>query len=108
MRGHGGFATEPPAPMADTRIPAQLQAAPARPAASARSEAVRAAQRAFFDTALAGEAQGTAPARAAASPVAMAVAPAAAPLREVRVALDPAGPAPSRTLRPGSLLDIKV
>ena len=64
---------------------------------------VRAAQRAFFDTALAGGTQAAAPARPAAATPADA-----APVREVRAAFDPAAPAPTRVLRPGSLLDIKV
>lgn len=87
--------------MADLRIPAALPAA--RPAAAARTDAVRAAQRAFFDTALAG---GVPAPAATAAPV--APAPPVAPAREVRVAVDPQAPAPSRPLRPGSLLDIKV
>ncbi len=90
--------------MADLRVSAQPPAAvPARPVPAARAEAVRAAQRAFFETALAGDTQAASPPRAAA-PTATA-----APVRaEVRVAIDPAAPAPTRPLRPGSLLDIKV
>lgn len=75
--------------MADLRIPSlpvpRPSAAPANPAAS---EAVRAAQQAFFQTAL-GQIQASAPAARA--------APATT-----------AEPGPQRPLRPGSLLDIKV
>ena len=92
--------------MADLRIPsAQLPAAQPRGTAPARSDAVRAAQRAFFETALAGEAQAAPAARPTAAVEAAVVA---TPFREVRAAFDPATPAPTRMLRPGSLLDIKV
>lgn len=90
--------------MADLRIPTQLPAT-ARATPPARTDAVRAAQRAFFDTALAGEAQ-AASGLSASAPVEPA-APVPVP-REVRAAVDPSAPPPSRSLRPGSLLDIKV
>lgn len=74
-------------------------------ASSPRAEAVRAAQRAFFETALAGEMSAASSAR----PTTPAAAPTAAtPLREVRAVVDPEASAPPRPLRPGSLLDIKV
>ena len=72
--------------------------APARPADAARA----AAQRAFFEIAM-----GKAPAAAAAAPVSAAQPVAAAPPRRVASPL-PQGEAPSRPLRPGSLLDIRV
>ncbi len=72
--------------MADLRVPARLPAV--QP--PARTEAVRAAQRAFFQTAGAAE-------------------PAPAPARpEVRDLPEPGAAPPARPLRPGSLLDIKV
>lgn len=89
--------------MADLKLPAVVPGA--RPTSTPRAEAVRAAQRAFFETALAGEMAGAAPVRAA-SP-AVPVAP-VAPAREVRAAIDPSASLPERPLRPGSLLDIKV
>ena len=95
--------------MADLRLPAQLPtAAPARPMPAARAEAVRAAQRAFFETALAGEAQ-AAPRAPAAAETAAATPAAAPPVRDLRPPAEAlAGPAPARPLRPGSLLDIRV
>ena len=89
--------------MADLRIPAQTPSTlPARPVPAARAEAVRAAQRAFFETALAGEEQG------AARPAATAgtTATTAPDLRPAPQTLG--GAAPARVLRPGSLLDIRV
>ncbi len=89
--------------MADLKIAVSPPALiPGARTASPRTEAVRAAQRAFFDTALAGE-----PAAAPAGPARVeATSPRPAP--EVRAAIDPAAPPPARPLRPGSLLDIKV
>ena len=69
---------------------------------SARSETVRAAQAAFFQAALTETSAGprAAPVRAAAT---------AAPVQaSTRVAFDPGAPTPTRVLRPGSLVDIKV
>jgi hypothetical protein len=77
-------------PMADIRnIGAQSSVPQARPV---RTEAVRAAQRAFFQAALAGEAAPATP--RAAGPTAQSAAGAPA--------------TPGRMLRPGSLVDIKV
>ena len=78
---------------------------PARPLPAARAEAIRAAQRAFFDQAM-NAASGAAPARPAA---AAAQATTAAPAKASgRAGFDPGAPAPAAPLRPGSLLDIKV
>ena len=87
--------------MADLRIPAVGSSlVPQAGASPARSEAVRAAQRAFFQAALNGvEPVSGAPA-AGGQP---RVVP-AAPAQGVRSDGSP----PSRLLRPGSLLDIKV
>jgi hypothetical protein len=76
--------------MADLRIPPQsLPVVPRTSTAPARVDAARAAQQAFFRTAL--EAQSSAP----------------APPRPVAPEAEPAAPA-QRLPRPGSLLDIKV
>ena len=83
--------------MADLRIPAAGSSlVPQARTTPARSEAVKAAQRAFFQAAL----NGVEPVAATAQPK---VAPAAAaqPIRSE-------GGQPNRLLRPGSLLDIKV
>ena len=65
---------------------------PAAPRGAARADSVRAAQAAFFQSAL----QETA-------------TPAAAPVRPVaKVAFDASAPQPERMLRPGSLVDLKV
>ncbi len=94
--------------MADLRTSVSPPAGlPARPLPPARAEAVRAAQRAFFDTALAGEAQAAAPATTSAATAGVVATPAPR-VTEVRATFDPDAPAPSRLLRPGSLLDIKV
>ena len=87
--------------MADVRpVPPPPAAVPSRPLPAARAQAIAAAQKAFFDQALA---SGAAPTRPPAAPVAAAPAP-----QVTRLAFDPSKPAPTRTLRPGSLLDIKV
>lgn len=92
--------------MADLKLPASLPArTPDAGVGAPRTDTVRAAQRAFFDTALAGEMAAAAPTRPS---VATPRAAAPPPAREVRVAVDPAAPAPAKPLRPGSLLDIKV
>lgn len=88
--------------MADLRIPSGAQ--PLVPAASpARADALKAAQRAFFNQALA-EVQATAPTRPQTSQTA-AVSAAPAP-RASADATDVASP--GQYPRPGSLLDIKV
>ena len=93
--------------MADVRpvsgsLPA---AAPARPLPAVRAQAIAAAQKAFFDQALANGAQ----ASSVRAPTAAATVAAAPPTpRVTRLSFDPAEPAPTRPLRPGSLLDIKV
>jgi hypothetical protein len=95
--------------MADLRLnPSPQPPALRQPTTPARSEAVRAAQRAFFDAAMSKTSS-----TVAASPAA-AVAPTStvAPSRAVSVAktplrVDPQTP-PTRLLRPGSLLDITV
>jgi hypothetical protein len=88
--------------VADLRIPSGAQALV--PAASpARADALKAAQRAFFNQALA-EVQATAPVRPQTSEATAAPA-ASAP----RASADPTDAAsPGHYLRPGSLLDIKV
>ena len=91
--------------MADIRSVTPPAAAPTRPLPPARAQSIVAAQKAFFDQALASEAF-AAPVRApppAAASGDLAPAPPA-----TRLAFDPAEPTPSRPLRPGSLLDIKV
>ncbi len=88
--------------MADLRIPAPLPvaggAAPAR-----TSEAVRAAQRAFFDAALSNAAPPP-PLRPATATNSLQ----AAPLNTAASGATEAQSAPTRALRPGSLLDIRV
>jgi hypothetical protein len=91
--------------MADLRITPGAQAlvqglAPA--GVSDRADAVKAAQRAFFDVALT-QAQAASPVR---SPLQAPSPPVAH--TPVQVSFDPSSPPPARTLRPGSLLDIKV
>ncbi len=79
--------------MADMRIPPS-RLTPTVPSQSpARAEALKTAQRAFFQAAM-----NEAPAPAAAKPAAPAAPAAAAPASE----------APQRYLRPGSRVDIKV
>ena len=97
--------------MADLRIPPTgLPSAAPRP--TARSEAARAAQRAFFDAARTNAAP-SATAATAQTPVrpvspVRAATPAEAP-RAVQAAAPTDAPDPTRRLpRPGSLLDIKV
>ena len=83
--------------MADTRIGATGSSlVPQSPIAPGRNEAARAAQRAFFEAALAGTSAVTGPAQKIA-PVAPAQAGRAG-----------SSAPPNRLLRPGSLLDIKV
>jgi hypothetical protein len=88
--------------VADVRITSGSQAlTPAQPAG--RAEAVKAAQRAFFNAALA-QAQAPAPTR---SDVTAAPAPQPQTTRlNATVVQDSAQP--DRILRPGSLLDIRV
>jgi hypothetical protein len=83
--------------MADLRITGGAQP-PAIP--SQRSEAVRSAQRAFFQAAL-NEVAPTAPVRSAQTQPTAQVRTAAAPSQS-------SAAEPSRYARPGSLLDIKV
>ena len=71
---------------------------PAAPRGSARAEAVRTAQAAFFQAAL------TSPAATGAPPAAARPVTQAAQVN----AFDPDAPAPTRPLRPGSLVDLKV
>ncbi|MBO9630837.1 MAG: hypothetical protein J7516_15570 [Shinella sp.] len=78
----------------------QARAAGVQPGSPARAEAVRAAQRAFFQAAL-NEAQ------AAPAPVASRAAPKVEPATTAVSAAAPADPA-ARYARPGSRLDIKV
>lgn len=87
--------------MADIRPAGASVPTPTRPLPVARTEAIKAAQRAFFDQALAG-----APARPSAAPAVAASTP--SPPMPTRLSFDAAAPAPPGPLRPGSLLDIKV
>ncbi len=88
--------------MADLRISAGLPAPVGRPAADgAKAQALRAAQRAFFDAALAQPTASLAPTPPAGAPVA-AVQPAP------RAAGATSQDRPTRLLRPGSLVDIRV
>lgn len=91
--------------MADLRIPTSLPAVRASPPGPA-ADAVRAAQRAFFDTALANAAS---PAVTRPAPPTQAIAVAAPPPQRASLgaATQTAEP-PSRPMRPGSLLDIRV
>lgn len=82
--------------MADMKIPAGSQLPVGRPAAPARTEQVRAAQRAFFEAAL-NAAPAPAPAR-----------PAQPTVRAAEQTAASAAEAPSRYPRPGSRVDIKV
>ena len=83
--------------MADIRNPvAGSSLVPQAHATPARSEAVKAAQRAFFQAALNGV-----------EPVASAAQPRVAPTAPALSVRSDAAP-PNRLLRPGSLLDIKV
>jgi hypothetical protein len=86
--------------VADLRIPSGAQAplTPAQP--GARADAVKAAQRAFFNAALT-QTQATAPARRQTEEPARAVS-----TQTMNASSSPAQP--GRVLRPGSLLDIKV
>jgi len=86
-----------------THLPAQTAA---QPSTSNMSEAKSAAQRAFFQTALGGAAK---PA-AQTTQLATAAAPAAPAIfaQPVQRIPDPKAEAPTRILRPGSLLDIRV
>jgi hypothetical protein len=68
------------------------------------SEARSAAQRAFFQTALGGAAKPAAPAATAAPPASTPTV-FAQPVQRIP---DPKAEAPTRVLRPGSLLDIRV
>ena len=83
--------------MADMRIGAAGSSlVPQSPNAPGRSEAARAAQRAFFQAALAGAGPVTSASQKIAAP---------APVQPNRADLSTP---PTRMLRPGSLLDIKV
>ena len=93
--------------MADVRITSGSQApslqalAPVQPAG--RAEAVKAAQRAFFNAALV-QAQAPSPTRSAVS-----VAPTPEPqTTRLNATVAPNAESPDRILRPGSLLDIRV
>lgn len=92
-----------------THLPAHSAA---QPSSSTMSEAKSAAQRAFFQTALgnaakpAAQATQTTPvATAAAAPAASTPTVFAQPVQRIP---DPKAEAPTRILRPGSLLDIRV
>ena len=88
--------------MADMKIPPGAAQPPAlRPMAPARTEAVRAAQRAFFDAALT-----NAPPAARAAPG--AAPPAASAAGQGARAADAIQDSTQRYLRPGSRVDIKV
>jgi hypothetical protein len=95
--------------VADFRITSGSQTpgalAPVQP--TARAEAIKAAQRAFFNTALA-EAQ--AQAKPAAAPRVAASAPVVQQptVTRLHATVDAQTAPPDRILRPGSLLDIKV
>ncbi len=91
--------------MAEIRPPARPAFPPPASTRPTEPASASAAQRAFFQAAL-GKAQ--APAAPAPAPRTTTVAtPAATPLRAERV-VAPTAEAPTRYLRPGSLLDIKV
>lgn len=89
--------------MADLRIPTNVPVSPGtrRDLASDRDDAVRAAQRAFFEAAMKGTANLPTPVRTAPAPQA------AAPSRVDKFEFDPNNP-PQEVLRPGSLVDIRV
>ena len=87
--------------MADLRIPPPSTPPAQRPAASARTEAVRTAQQAFFQSALGR--QPAAPQTPEPSP-----APAKAQAQLAVRATPTVEDAPQRLLRPGSFVDIKV
>jgi hypothetical protein len=94
--------------------PIRPSAFPVQPPANAVSgvgaDAARAAaQKAFFDAAMGRSAAPAAPAAplAAAAPRASVFAP-AAPIQRAEIRPDPSAEAPTRILRPGSLLDIRV
>ncbi len=98
--------------MADLRITSGVQppiSSQSGGLSAARADAVKAAQRAFFDAALA---KTNAPSAVQAAP--KAAAPAAAPpaassaARASTTAAAGSAEPPARLLRPGSLLDIKV
>jgi hypothetical protein len=90
--------------VADLRIPPGSQALTSvRPAAG--NDAVKAAQRAFFNAAL-GQAQPQTVTRSVAATASTAVQPVITPRTVVPPQSSDA--APGRILRPGSLLDIKV
>ena len=86
--------------MVDTRIPSGLPAPTGPSGAPARTEAVIAAQRAFFQAALTGREV------AAPAPPVRTEAKAATATRRLSEAASDVPP--DRILRPGSLLDIKV
>lgn len=90
--------------MADIRAPDRPFFPPATQARTAEPAGRTAAQRAFFEAAL-GRAQGAAPTTAA---VASTVVAPAAPERLRAERVVESAEAPTRYLRPGSLLDIKV
>jgi hypothetical protein len=83
--------------MADMKIPGSLPTIPARPMSGARAEAIRNAQKAFFQAAMP-EAH-----RAPPEPK-----PSAKPQQSAAPTATPATNEPQRYLRPGSRLDIKV
>lgn len=88
--------------MADVRIPPQtaIAAQLGRTSVAPRPEAVRAAQRAFFEAAL-GQSNAAIPVKKVGVPTATTTA--------ARASFDaPPGAEPSRFARPGSLVDIKV
>ena len=94
--------------MADVRIPSQTATAAqlGRAAATPRPEAVRAAQRAFFEAAL-GQPNAAAPVKKADVAAAATTTPAAR--ASFTASPSTASSAePSRFARPGSLIDIKV
>ncbi len=92
--------------------PIRPNAYPVQPAANPAADAARtAAQRAFFDQAL-GRANAPTQAPATQAPAAPAFrpapAPVSAPVQRAQIIPDPAAAEPTRVLRPGSLLDIRV
>jgi hypothetical protein len=81
---------------------------PAPSNANPGADAARlAAQKAFFAAAM-GQAPAPAAAQAPAASRAAFFAPAPAPIRRPEIRPDPSAEAPTKLLRPGSLLDIRV
>ena len=89
------------------------QQAPTTPAGAGADAARAAAQKAFFDAAMGRANAPSAPPAPQAAPAAQAARPSffaalTTPPQRPEVRPDPADEAPTRVLRPGSLLDIRV